>query len=127
MVGGGRGISFKDAQITITHFFIISLLSFVCLVFSGLSMEALNVPPPKHVLPVSSQKQFAWHELEQYAFVNFTTNNFTNKEWGFGDEDPEILAPTETDVVQWIRTFKETGFKCVILYLKAKGRCVAAF
>ena len=43
-------------------------------------------PTPMSVLP--SEHQIEWHKMEQYAFVHFTINTFTDREWGFGDESP---------------------------------------
>jgi alpha-L-fucosidase len=56
--------------------------------------------------------------MEMNAFVHFTTNTFTNKEWGFGDESPEVFNPTELDAAQWASTLKATGFKGLILTCK---------
>lgn len=93
-----------------TSFLILSVISFSC--------SQQNGKPPEPVGPVPSESQLAWHEMELNAFVHFTTNTFTDKEWGFGDERPEIFNPTEFNADQWITTFKEAGFKGVILTCK---------
>ena len=77
-----------------------------------------KVLPPSPVYPIPSEAQMQWHEMEMNAFVHFTTNTFTDKEWGYGDESPAIFNPTQLDAEQWAKTLKETGFKTMILTCK---------
>lgn len=94
----------------------INILWFFLILAVSCRPSLISTPSP--VGPTPSTKQLEWHELETYAFIHFTTNTFTGKEWGYGDESPSIFNPTNTNVDQWVRTLKNTGFKAVILTAK---------
>jgi alpha-L-fucosidase len=62
-----------------------------------------------------SPQQLAWQELEFIAFIHYTVNAFTDREWGDGTEDPSIFNPTQLDVRQWVKVCKDAGMKMIIL------------
>lgn len=68
--------------------------------------------------PHPSPRQLSWQDMEYYAFIHFSINSYTDKEWGFGDESPELFNPTELDTDQWARVISEAGMKGVIITAK---------
>ena len=56
--------------------------------------------------------------MEFYAFVHFGMNTFTNSEWGFGNESPEMFNPTNLDCRQWAKVCKDAGMKGIIITAK---------
>ncbi len=77
-----------------------------------------KVPPPEPYGALPSSRQLVWQEMEFTGFLHFTTNTFTDKEWGYGDESPDIFNPTAFDAEQIARTAKMAGMKGLILTCK---------
>lgn len=95
----------------------ITIASCLMLVYSACTSSS-KVSSPEPIYPIPTDNQMAWHEMEMNAFIHFTTNTFTNLEWGYGDESPSIFNPTELDVEQWVTNIKDAGLKGVILTTK---------
>ncbi|MDX9881025.1 MAG: alpha-L-fucosidase [Prolixibacteraceae bacterium] len=88
----------------------------ICFIFS--SCQKINIPPPSPLSPVPSIPQLEWQEKELYAFVHFTVNTFTDKEWGYGDEQANVFNPECFNPDQWAEVLKKAGFKGAILTAK---------
>src|SRR4051812_37238086 len=67
---------------------------------------------------IPSSRQLQWQQLELTAFLHFSINTFTDKEWGDGKEDPKLFNPSQLNAEQWIRTCKAAGFRQVIFTAK---------
>jgi alpha-L-fucosidase len=79
---------------------------------------AAAVRPPAPFGPAPTERQLRWHEMEFYGFVHFTVNTFTDKEWGYGDEDEKVFNPTAFDAGQIARAARDAGMKGLILTCK---------
>lgn len=88
-----------------------------CMLAAGLAEAGVKngVSPLK---PVPSPAQLAWHDMEMYAFIHFTINTFTGKEWGYGDEKPELFNPSDFNADEIVKTLADAGFKGVVLTCK---------
>ncbi len=67
---------------------------------------------------VPSKRQLSHQQMEFYAFVHFTVNTYTNREWGDGTESPSIFNPKNLDCNQWVEACKSAGMKGLILTAK---------
>ncbi len=71
---------------------------------------------PYGALP--SEAQLKWHEMEMYCIIHFSTGTYTDKEWGYGDENPALINPSKFDAQQIVSAAKAGGFRGIIVVAK---------
>ncbi len=69
-----------------------------------------------HVAP--SPAQLAWMRRGYIAFLHYSPNTFTNRQWGNGTETPADFCPDRQDPAQWVRVCRDAGMKMIIPTLK---------
>jgi len=71
---------------------------------------------PYGALP--EKRQILWHNTELYSLIHFSMSTFLDKEWGYGDEAPDLFNPSAFDAEQWALTCRYAGLKGLILVAK---------
>ena len=95
-----------------------TLAAFLLAIVTGLSAQTA---PPTACGPVPNANQLRWQDMEMYAFIHYSLNTYTDQEWGFGNESPQLFNPSDLDCKQWARVCKQAGMKGVIF--TAKHHC----
>lgn len=72
----------------------------------------------KYVSVVPNERQLAVQDMHFYAFVHYTVNTFTGKEWGSGKESPSVFAPKRQNTDQWCEAIAAAGMRGLILTCK---------
>ncbi|MGZ3874802.1 MAG: alpha-L-fucosidase [Mucilaginibacter sp.] len=89
---------------------------FIFLILIGGSV--LGQPAPKPYGPLPTPRQLNWQEIGMYCLIHFGPDTYTDKEWGYGDEDPKIFNPAEFDAMQIVGAAKAGGFKGIVVVAK---------
>lgn len=74
-------------------------------------LEKLNSVRP-------TERQITWQEMEFYGFIHYGINQFTNREWGDGSEDPRIFDPQKLDTDGWCESLAKATMTGVIMTAK---------
>jgi alpha-L-fucosidase len=83
-----------------------------------LPVAAFCQPAPKPYGPLPTSRQLKWQETEMYCIIHFGPDTYTNKEWGYGDEDPKIFNPSAFSAMQIVGAAKAGGFKGIVVVAK---------
>ncbi len=67
---------------------------------------------------VPDERQIRFQETEFYAFVHFSVNTYTDREWGDGTEPESLVCPDSFDAAQWADAIRSAGMKGLILTCK---------
>ena len=86
------------------------------LLLTGFTSFAQLAPKPYGALP--SKAQLNWHEMEMYCIIHYGVDTYTDKEWGFGDENPQLIDPDNFDAEQIVSAAKAGGFKGIVVVAK---------
>lgn len=92
------------------------VLVFSLLIVGCQQKEKIAPPEPYGALP--TEAQLNWQELEVISIVHFGLNTFTDKEWGYGDVNPDQFNPTDFDPDQIVSAAKAAGIKGLIFVAK---------
>lgn len=94
-----------------------SLISSSFLFLASLPLCGAAEPPAPYGA-VPTEHQVNWQRMEYYGFVHFGLNTYTDREWGYGDEDPKLFNPSDFDAAEIVKLFKDAGMKGMILTSK---------
>ncbi len=92
------------------------LLALGVFAFGCTQKTDITPPAPYGVLP--TERQLNWQQLEMISIVHFGLNTFTNKEWGYGNVNPQKFNPSDFDPNQVVSAAKAAGIKGLILVAK---------
>lgn len=92
------------------------LITYSSFIFFSLFACSQSPPKPYGVLPTPAQLK--WQEIEMYSIIHYGVDTYTDKEWGYGDEDPALVNPSQFSAEQIVAAAKAGGFKGVVVVAK---------
>lgn len=84
----------------------------------SLSLCAICQQAPKPYGPLPTKAQLNWQETGMYCIIHWGPDTYTDKEWGYGDEDPKVVNPSRFSAMQIVGAAKAGGFKGVVVVAK---------
>ena len=80
----------------------------------ALSLAAAQRPAPNPVLAERLKDE----RMDVYGLVHWGLNTYTDREWGYGDEDPKMFDPKKFDADKIVAAAKAGGLGGIILVAK---------
>lgn len=93
-------------------------MKYLSLLLLFAATSAFAQPAPKPYGPLPTQGQLNWQETGMYCLIHWGPDTYTDKEWGYGDEDPKLVNPSNFDAMQIVGAAKAGGFKGIIVVAK---------
>ena len=91
------------------------LLGLVAAAFLATVATAAGMPPKPSPALAS---RIAAGDCEIYGIVHWGLNTYTDREWGYGDEDPALLNPAKFDADQIVGACKAGGLGGLVVVAK---------
>ena len=82
-----------------------------------LALSVSSGPIPPKPGPALAER-LALHDCEVYGIVHWGLNTYTDREWGYGNEDPARLNPAKFDAEQIVGACKAGGLGGLIVVAK---------
>ena len=80
-----------------------------------LQMKTVKASRPR---PNAAQLSRIRNGIERWGIVHWGLNTYTDREWGYGDEDPRLLNPDAFDADQIVSACKEGGLQGLVVVAK---------
>ena len=111
MIGSGKLMTIRKKLLVVVAAALLSASHSA----SALSISSSGaVPKPGPALAA----RIAAGDCEVYGIVHWGLNTYTDREWGYGDENPEILAPAHFDADQIAGACRDGGLAGLIVVAK---------
>lgn len=90
----------------------------IILLLLAIGLKGFSQTAPKPYGPLPTKGQLNWQEMGMYCIIHYGVDVYTDKEWGYGDEDPKLINPSQFSAMQIVAAAKAGGFKGVVVVAK---------
>jgi alpha-L-fucosidase len=87
-------------------------------IFLLFTRQAFCQQPPKPYGPLPTAVQLNWQKTEMYYIIHYGPDTYTDKEWGYGDESPDLINLKQFHAMEIVAAAKAAGFKGIVVVAK---------